>query len=303
VLLLCGLALYFCHQFLSATSSVNHSTGVIGEIRTTRSLLEKLEKTAPGQHPSVSISAILDQFDRATQLTRDNPLQQQNAQDFRRLVSQVAGHDNPAADFPTLDAAHALLGNMQAEEYRLLTARTRNLADVSRSAAIAVSALCLALLVVGMVVALAARREFRLRETAEQTLQTEKQELTRYSHELALVSTGCELIQAAQDEAQLNSAVGQILGEMLPEASGYFALVSPSKDLVEVCESWGGGQVPEAFHPSDCVALQLGRKIHRNESLVHIPCKHVNPCSDCICMPLRSVTAKAIEHVRWTLVT
>ncbi len=290
VLLLCGLAFYFSHQFLDATTAVNHTAAVIGEIRNTRSLLEKLEKTALGQQPSVSISAILDQFDRATQLTRDNPLQQQNAQDFRRLVSQAAGHDNPAADLPTLDAAHALLGNMQAEEYRLLTARTRNLADVSRRAAIAVSALCGALLIVGLIMALAARREFRLREIAEQTLQAEKQDLTRYSRELALVSAGSELIQAAQDEAQLNAAVAQILFEMLPEASGYFALVSPSKDIVEVCQSWGDGQVPEAFHPSDCVALQLGRKIHRSESVVHIPCKHVKPCSDCICMPLRSPT-------------
>ena len=287
VVLLCGLAFYFSQQFLEATRWVNHSTAVIGEIRNTRSMLDMLI-SSPDRRASVSVSAILDQLDRVTQLTRDNQLQQQNTRDFQRLFSHFAGHDDPTIDLPTLQSAHALLGNMQAEEYRLLTVRTNGLAEASRRAAFAVSGLCGALLFVGLILAWAAHREFRLREKAEQTLLGEKQDLTNYSRELALVSAGSELIQAAQDEAQLNAAVAQILREMLPEASGYFGLVSPSKDMVEICSSWGGSRVPDSFHPSACVALQLGRKIQRSEALVHIPCKHVNPCADSICLPLRS---------------
>jgi diguanylate cyclase (GGDEF)-like protein len=298
VLLLGGLALYASHQYLDASSWVNHTTTVIGEIRAARVMLGPETPYEKGQTIPLSVSAILNQVNRMAQLTADNPVQKKVVEDLRGLFSRGNGTDTIAADPATLQEAHALLGRMQSEEYRLLSVRTSTQAGASRRAALAASALCGALLVVGLIMAMAARRQFRLREKAESTLQTEKDDLTRYSRELALVSAGSELIQAAQDEAQLNAAVAQILREMLPEASGYFALVSPSKDLVEVCESWGGGQVPEAFHPTDCVALQLGRKVHRNESLVHIPCKHVNPCSDCICMPLRSPTGfLGILHV------
>jgi diguanylate cyclase (GGDEF)-like protein len=287
VLLMCALALYFCRQFYADTRWVSHTTSVIGEIRTTRSRVDSLIN-APG-HPTVSIAAIFEQFDRAARLTSDNPLQQQNASDFHRLLSQVSGQDTQA-DLASLQAAHAVLGNMQSEEYRLLTERIRSQADSSREAGLAISALCGALISLGMILGLAARREFRLRAKAEMALKADKDELTRYARELALVSAGSELIQAAQDEKQLTRAVGQILEEMLPQASGYFALFSPSKDLVEIRESWGDAQTPDVFPSATCVALQLGRKVHRSESLVPIPCKHVNPSSDCFCMPLRSST-------------
>ena len=286
VVSLCVLAVYFCQQFMEATRWVNHTTTVIGEIRTTRSQVDSLIASPPGK-PPVSTGVIMEQFDRAAQLTRDNALQQQNARDFHRLLSNVTGQDRQS-DIANLEAAHAVLGNMQAEEYRLLTTRTRSQADLSRDAGLAVSALCGALISLGIIMGLAARREFRLRARAERALQADKDELTRYARELALVSAGSELIQAAQDEKQLTRAVAQILGEMLPEASGYFALLSHSKDIVEVCESWGASPIPEPFPPAACVALQLGRKVHRSESLVHIPCRHVNPCFDCLCMPLRS---------------
>ncbi|KAA6459227.1 GGDEF domain-containing protein [Acidobacteria bacterium AB60] len=288
VLLMCGLAVYFCQQFFQDTRWVTHSTAVIGEIRATRAQIDRI-LAAPAGQPPVSIAVVLDQFDRAAQMTRDNALEQQSCQDFRRLLSKVNGRD-PQADLANLQGAHAILGNMQAEEYRLLTVRTRTQAEASRDAALAVSALCGALICLGIIMTLAARREFRLRAKAEKALQADKDELTRYARELALVSAGSELLQAAQDEKQLTRAVAQILGEMLPEASGYFALLSPSKDIVEICESWGDNPVPNAFPPSACVALQLGRKVHRSESLVHIPCKHVNPDADSICMPLRSPT-------------
>ena len=288
VVLMCVLAVYFCRQFYTETRWVTHTTSVIGEIRTTRSQVDSLIN-APAGHPTVSIAAILEQFGRATQLTHDNPLQQQSADDFRRHLSQVTG-GNPQADLTNLQAAHAILGNMQAEEYKLLTERTRSQADASRDAGLAISALCGALISLGIIMGMAARREFRLRAKAEMALQADKDELTRYARELALVSAGSELVQAAQDEKELTKAVAQILGEMLPEAGGYFGLLSASKDLVEVCESWGGVQVPVPFPPTACVGLQLGRKVHRSESLVHIQCKHVNQCSDYFCMPLRSPT-------------
>ncbi len=290
VVLLCGCAIYFSQQFLDATSWVNHSTAVIGEIRNTRALLDKLEPSgAPGSHPSLSVSAVLDQFDRVVQLTRDSAFQQQNGRDFRTLLTRQ-GYPSGPIDLPTIQAAHSLLGNMQSEEYRLLSARIRSQVEASRSAAITASILCGSLLILGLVIGLAARKEFRLREKAEATLLIEKQDLTRYSRELALVSAGSELIQAANDEAQLNAAVAQIMGEMLPESSGYFGLVSPSKDMVEICSSWGSATAPEAFPPTDCVALQLGRKIHRDEALVHLPCRHIKGSGDSICLPLRSST-------------
>ena len=302
VLLLCGSALYFSHQFFDATASVDHTTAVIGEIRATRVLLgPESHFTLSQPVPVVSVPAILGQFEHVAQLTSDNPVQQGNVQEFRALFSPAKGRDTADPDPAALHAAHDALGHMQSEEYRLLSVRTANLAYASRKAAVAVSALCGALLLVGLVIAIAARREFRLREEADQTLLSEKQDLTRYSRELALVSAGSELIQAAQDESQLNAAVAQILREMVPESSGYFALVSPSRDMVEIGGFWGFDKVPDSFPPSDCVALQLGRKIHRSESLVHLPCRHVHGDSDCICLPLRGASGfLGVLHVQST---
>lgn len=287
VLLLGACALHFSYDFFNATSWVNHTTEVIAQIRGTRVLLRTLEPNpTPGPRNPASASVILNQFDRVTQLTRDNALQQENALEFRRLLSSQRDRDG-TLDASTVQAAHALLGNMQSEEFRLLAVRVQSQIAASRNAAIAVTILCVALLIVGLILAVAARREFRLRATAEKTLQLEKQELTNYSRELALVTAGSELIQAAEDEARLNAAVTQIVREMLPESNGYYGVVSPSQNSVEIAGSWGSGQVPKSLSLSDCAALQLGRKIHRNESLVHLPCRHVHGNADSICIPLR----------------
>ena len=288
-MLLCGLALYFSNQFFDATNWVNHTAAVIGEIRATRLLLGTDAPYSNDHAVPLSVASVLSQIDRVAQLTTDNPLQQKNVQDFRGVFASTAPHAQ-SADARTIQAAYDLLFRMQSEEYRLLIVRTRGQAGASRRAALAVSALCAVLLIVGLIMALAARRESRLRAVADAALQADRDHLTRYSRELALVSAGSELIQAAQDEVQLNAAVARILSEMLPESSGYVGLMSASKDMVEICASWGSGQPPESFQPADCVALQLGRKIHRSEFLVPISCKHVHTSADCVCVPLRSST-------------
>ena len=64
----------------------------------------------------------------------------------------------------------------------------------------------------------------------------------------------------------MNAAVAQILREMLPESTGYLGLVSPSKEWLRSADRGAAGG-PRLVPPLPCVALQLGRKIHRSESI------------------------------------
>lgn len=300
VLILLGLALRFSYEFVDANSQVNHTTEVLSEIRSTRVLLGTPGATAlSGPAASIRTSALLDQLGHLAELTKDNPRQQISVRDFRSLFAD----GNPPGDGARLaperlTSANVILDRMQGEEIRLLAERTRRQSDATQNASVSMISFCSALLILGLATTWAARREFRRRESAEAILLQEKQELTRHTRELALVSAGSELIQAAQDEYQVNDAVATVLRDLLPESSGYFGLISPSKDLVEVSCSWGDGPVPEAFPPESCVALQLGRQIHRSEALIQVTCAHVQSSADYICMPLRSASGHlGILHV------
>ena len=288
VLALCGCTIYFAHDFLDASAWVGHTTEVISEIRSARSELG-LPGSAldTGEKLPLRISAILDQAGHITELTRDNAVQQQNLKEFRALFARTV--QERAIDVATVQNAYAILDRMQGEEYRLLASRSQRQAAATRNAAVAASILGACLLFLVLLTSLAARRELRRRERAENTLLREKLDLTRQSRELALVAAGSELIQAAPDEAQVEQAVAQIMRDLLPRSDGYFGVISPSKDMVEVCASWGAAAAPHSVAPGDCLALQLGRQIHGADSLVNINCAHApNPAGDHLCIPIRS---------------
>lgn len=307
VVFLATVAARLSYQFYDANRWLMHTADVIGDVRATRMLLGSVDSpNAPVETAKAKLAATLDQLGRVSQKTRDNEWQQKNVSDFRGILlssatSSPGGH-GPLLSASALDAANEILDRMQREEYGLLIDRSRHQAEITREAAIAIGLLCLGLVGLGLFTTLVARSEYLRRQSAERILVREKQELTRHSQELALVSAGSELIQAAQDEAQLNDAVGRVLRDLLPGSSGYFGLVSPSKDLVEVCARWGGEDAPATFAPSECVALQLGRPIHRSQALINVGCGHMRSgAGDSICMPVRSATGHlGVLHLQST---
>ena len=290
LLLLAGTA-SLTVSYLRARSWVEHTTQVIADIRETRGLLPGTQALS-GSALRVKVTAILHQFEVVSGQTRDNPRQVQNAADFRAIF--LAPDTGNAATKTRLDAedvaaANAILDQMQHEEEGLLIQRIGVQSSATEHAAMVGFALCAALLILGVLTGLALRRELEKRAQAEQTLTDERDELALHMRELALVSAGSRMMQAARDEDQVNQAVAQVLRYLAPQSRGYFAAVSPSKDLVEICVSWGYEAPPDPFVPSDCLALQTGRSIHRTGSLVHLDCRHPVPGSgDYVCIPVQS---------------
>ena len=304
LVVLLALVTYFALAFVDASTWVEHTSQVISEIRGTRLLVGVPgSRTDYGAARQVRIDSVLEQLHRVADLTVDNPRQQASTREFQTLYSQnppeISTSSLTEFDSQRVIAANAMLDHMQGEEIRLLGERTKRQSESTRQAAYAISALCLALTFLGTLTAVGGRNEFRRRAQAEATLELEKAELTSYTRELALVSAGSELIQAAVSEEQLSAAVCSVLSDLVPGSHGYFGLVSPSKDLVEISATWGKGETPTSFSPLECVALQLGRPVHRSQSLLQVTCKHSPVTSqDYVCVPLRSASGHlGVLHV------
>jgi diguanylate cyclase (GGDEF)-like protein len=300
VLLLAGTA-NLAVSYLRAEAWVSHTTDVISAIRDTRALLPGTQVLSEAALRAKAAD-IQRQFELVNGLISDNPRQVQNASDFRGIFYSSGAENSKwktEIDAQDIAAAGAILDEMQREEERLLIQRIEVQSTATREGAILGFALCVALLVLGLVTGLALRRELRMRTLAEQALTREKDDLTAQTQQLAMVSAGSRMMQAARDEDQVNAAVGQVLRELAPQSRGYFAAVSPSNDMVEISVSWGCDKPPETFLPSDCLALQIGRTVHRSTSLVHVDCRHAVPASgDYVCIPVQSANgAIGVLHV------
>lgn len=305
VICLCLAAARFAVLFVHSSSWVSHTTEVLTELRATRSMLGR-----PGVTPSsseiahIQIPLVEQQIEHIRQLTQDNPRQQANAADLKAAMVNLAANTSPDARLSTVIGAIAVLDRLTQEEYRLLAERANLQAEATSQTAISVAALCLTLLLVGLLTTLAAQRESARRQHVEGILEKEKKELTRYTGELALVAAGSELIQTATDERQLCDAVGRVMSDLLPGSQGYLGVISPSKDSVEVCAKWGSPRVSETFLPGDCMALQLGRQIHRSNALLQTTCSHdVDDLADFLCIPVRGPAGHlGVLHVKTTQV-
>lgn len=247
----------------------------------------------PGGAAAARLSAISEQLHRVAQLTQDNPWQQKNVADFRRALDNGAQQGGQAVFAAgALEAANTIIDRMQREEYGLLLDRDRQQAEATRNAGMAIVALCTGLVILGILTSATARNEFRRRERVEAILRDEKQELTRRTEELAFITAGSEILQSVQDETRLNEAVANVLRKLVPASTGYFGLLDPKYDVIQVCQHWGDGAVPHDFQGASCAGLRLGRAIHHSQCTVQAGCGHVNPAAaDYLCLPVRSANA------------
>jgi len=287
--------------YLRAENWVTHTTEVIAQIRETRALLPGTQALS-GQALRVKVATMLRQFGVVTYLTRDNRQEVQNAADFRAIFVDPGpgnGAIRTKLEAQDIAAAAGVLDEMQRDEEQLLIQRIGVQSMATRYGAVLGFALCAALLFLGIGAGLALRRELEKRALADRTLMQERDGLAEHTRELAMVSAGSRMLQAGRDEAQVNEVVGQVLRDLAPESKGYFAVVSPSNDLVEICVSWGYDAAPAPFVPTDCLSLQMGRTIHRTGSLIHVDCRHALPESgDYVCIPVQSAAGSiGVLHV------
>ena len=301
ILLLLAGTVNLTLNYLRAENWVAHTTEVIEQIRETRGMLPGTQALS-GSALRVKVTGILRQFDVATDLARDNRLQMQNAADFRAVfVGSAPANAALRTKYEPQDiaAADAVLDHMQHEEEMLLIDRIRVQSAATRNGAMLGFTLLGALLLLGVGTGLALHRELEKRARAENALTEERDELAQHTWELAMVSTGSRMLQAARDESQANEVVGLVLRDLAPESRGYFAVVSPSNDVVEIAATLGFDFAPPPFAPTDCLGLQMGRTFHRSASPVRAECRHyVPPGGDYLCIPVQSAAGSiGVLHV------
>lgn len=296
LLLLTGTAILIV-DYLDAAHWVDHTTQVITEIRSTHGMLPGTQALS-GSVLDVRLSTVLDQFGRVASLTSDNQRQQANVAEFRSVF--LAGSSRKTAvTADDIASANAILDRMQHQEENLLVHRVARQSQITRWGAFAATGLCSALLAVGLIAGFALRRELRRRAEAEAALVRDKEELTRYTEELARVSAGSKLIQAARDEAQLYKTVEQVMRELIPGSRGYFALLGIPDGAIEICGAWGYQTRPATFTPDDCMALQLGTAAHRRNSIMPVECAHARgEQGDQLCVPVHGASGyMGVLHV------
>lgn len=298
ILLLLGGTANLTLSYLRAETWVGHTTEVIEQIRDTREMLPGTQALS-GAALRVKVNSLLRQFGTVAELTRDNPREVQNVADFRAIFTTANGGTRAQFSAQDIAGADAILDHMQHEEEMLLIQRIGVQSTATRRGAMVGLALCGALLLLGIVTVVALRSEFEKRAAADRALTNERDELTEHTRELAMVSTGSRMLQAASDEDQANEIVGQVMRDLAPDSRGYFAAVSPSNDLVEICASWGWEPEPPPFAPADCLALQMGRTFHRSASSIRVECRHaIAQSGDSLCIPVQSAAGHiGVLHV------
>ncbi len=109
------------------------------------------------------------------------------------------------------------------------------------------------------------------------------------THEVELLRRLSELLQACATAEEAYAVMGQLCGQLFPEASGTVLVTSPTRDGLAAVAAWGGlpGQ-RDRFALDECWALRRGR-IHRVDDAAASPaCPHLGEPTPAafLCVPL-----------------
>jgi diguanylate cyclase (GGDEF)-like protein len=261
----------------------------MAEVRNTRVLLAGTGLSGPARQSE--LAAISAEIDRVAAITRDNSQEQKNLTALRSTFARAQADPSVVLSPAEIASADLILDRMTREEYRLLSDRMSRQTEATRNGAYTACAFCFVLLVLSVITASAATMEYRRREIAERALHVEKLDLTRYSRDLALVSAGGGLIQAAQKESEIHAAAAQTLREMFPDARGFLGIVSPDRESVQISAQWGEKTTWLPFCPSECLALSSGNMVHRSRWPLQVCAAHPGqPDQDQICIPIRTAS-------------
>lgn len=309
------LSLRMDGQLIEARIWVEHTYKVLYQIERMHNHLELVETARRGsvitgeeQYLRVSYAAELhfrEDLSMLTQLTADNPVQQQNLKaiapvaeqlikvarkniepgkvDSKQLMQDMATAKN------LIDRTRELTNDMRAEEERLLLIRTAadkyRLYDL-RLLLIGMLSGFLALLLAGF---FGMRREINQRKGIEAGL-VKSQSLNELAlKNLSLMGEMTSLLQACSDTVESLEVIGQFAVRLVNVDSGTLYLFHESRNQIEAKTSWGATSKSELiFQPDDCWALRRG-KIHILDH-VHqfLTCKHLHDAENIssLCVPI-----------------
>jgi diguanylate cyclase (GGDEF)-like protein len=114
-----------------------------------------------------------------------------------------------------------------------------------------------------------------------------------------------ELLQSCHNTAEAYTIISQRMRQFFPDEAGALAVVSASRNMVEMVSSWGEPpRCERVFAPADCWALRRGQP-HRVDDLATDPvCPHVPQpgAGSYLCVPMTAQgEALGILHLQWEL--
>ena len=116
------------------------------------------------------------------------------------------------------------------------------------------------------------------RQTAEEREFVEKQ--MQLAREVQLLGDLNEWLQSSQSLGELFDMVARFMSHLLPDAEGSIYVYSNSRDVLDGCAAWNGGEYKPHIHPEDCWGLRRGRTYEFGRHEVNFCCDHAEPHDD-----------------------
>jgi len=99
----------------------------------------------------------------------------------------------------------------------------------------------------------------------------------RLSREVRLLGELNEWLQSSRSLGELFDMVARFLTHILPDAEGSVYVFSNSRDVLDGCASWNGGNHRDHIHPQECWGLRRGRTYEYGNSEIDFVCEHAEP--------------------------
>ncbi|WP_293576857.1 diguanylate cyclase [Phaeobacter sp.] len=102
-------------------------------------------------------------------------------------------------------------------------------------------------------------------------------EQLRLAREVKLLGELNEWLQSSRSLDELFDMVARFMTHILPSAEGSIYVYSNSRDVLDGCISWNGGDHKDNIHPDSCWGLRRGRIYEFGSSEVTFVCEHAEP--------------------------
>ncbi|MFN0114951.1 MAG: diguanylate cyclase [Paracoccaceae bacterium] len=116
--------------------------------------------------------------------------------------------------------------------------------------------------------------DLRTRSQNEHRLLAEQLQAAR---EVRLLGELNEWLQSSRSLDELFDMVSRFLSHILPGCQGSVYIYSNSRDVLDGCASWNGGEHKDHIHPEECWGLRRGRTYVFGEGDIDFTCAHAEP--------------------------
>jgi len=103
------------------------------------------------------------------------------------------------------------------------------------------------------------------------------QDQMRMAREVRLLGELNEWLQSSRSLDELFEMVARFMTHLFPDCEGSVYVYSNSRDVLDGCASWNGGQHREHIQPEECWGLRRGRTYAYGQSEIDFTCAHAEP--------------------------